>query len=151
MKTRINKAVKFREPFRPFAPIVLEEKASEYFVCDRPSPYMLFNFEVRPDKRDKIPAVTHIDGTARIQTVNSEQNRSAYDIIKAFEQLTGIPVLLNTSFNLRGHPIVRTPAEAFATFISSGVDLLVMEDCILEKSKVKIDKYPQFKIKSGTD
>ncbi len=151
MKARINKAVKFREPFRPFAPIVLEEKTSEYFACDRPSPYMLFNFEVRPDKREKVPAVTHIDGTARIQTVNPEQNRFAYEVLKSFEQLTGIPVLLNTSFNLRGHPIVRTPAEAFATFISSGIDLLVIENCLIDKNRVNIEKYSQFRIESGTD
>lgn len=151
MKTRINGAVKFREPFRPFAPIVLEERAAEYFDCNRPSPYMLFNFRIRPDKREAIPAVTHVDGTARIQTVDRDQNKFVYDIIKEFETITGIPVLLNTSFNLRGHPIVRTPEDAFATFISSGIDILVMEDFLIEKTDVNPDAFPQFRIDWGRD
>jgi len=151
MKTKINGAVKFREPFRPFAPIVLEERAPEYFECARPSPYMLFNFKVRPEKRGIIPAVTHADGTSRIQTVNSAQNDLVYDILREFEKRTGVAVLLNTSFNLRGHPIVRTPSDAFSTFISSGIDLMVMESCIIEKSAVDINRFDRFVIKSGKD
>ncbi len=151
MKAKINAAVKFREPFRPFAPIVLEEKAGEYFECDRPSPYMLFNFRVRPQKRSTIPAVTHVDGTSRIQTVNPDQNRPVYNILKEFENLTGVPVLLNTSFNLRGHSIARTPSDAFATFVSSGIDVLVMEDCLIDKDEINSGDYPDFLIESGKD
>jgi len=112
---------------------------------------MLFNFRIRPDKREAIPAVTHVDGTARIQTVDRDQNKFVYDIIKEFETITGIPVLLNTSFNLRGHPIVRTPEDAFATFISSGIDILVMEDFLIEKTDVNPDAFPQFRIDWGRD
>jgi carbamoyltransferase len=151
MKSKINLAVKFREPFRPFAPAVLEEKASEYFTCDRPSPYMLFNFDVRPEKRSAIPAVTHVDGTARIQTVNQAQNPLFYAILKEFEKLTGLPVLLNTSFNLRGHPIVRTPKEALATFVSSGIDILIMANCVMDKKGFDPGLFEEYKIDAGRD
>lgn len=151
MKARINEAVKFREPFRPFAPVVLEEKASEYFDCTGPSPYMLLNFFVHPEKRSEIPAVTHVDGSSRIQTVNAGQNKALYDIIREFETLSGTPVLLNTSFNLRGHPIVRTPEQAFATFISSGIDILIMENFLIEKSSLDHEKYRRLGITAGQD
>ena len=151
MKERINRAVKFREPFRPFAPAVIEEKTVEYFEGSRKSPYMLFNFDVRPEKREIIPAVTHYDGTARIQTVSREDNRILYEILSRFEQRTGVAVLLNTSFNLRGHPIVRTPRDAFATFISSGIDILIMENVVLDKSNLNTEMFRAFKITGGTD
>lgn len=151
MKARLNEAVKFREPFRPFAPVVTQDRAGEYFDCDGPSPYMLFNFIVREDKRSRIPAVTHIDGTARIQTVNERENPFLYDILNEFDRLTGVPVLLNTSLNLRGWPIVRTPRAAFATFISSGLDILIMEDCLLDKSVIIPADFPSYKIMSRTD
>jgi carbamoyltransferase len=151
MKTRINAAVKFREPFRPFAPVVLEQKAGNYFDHARPSPYMLFNFDVLLEKRDVIPAVTHIDGTARIQTVNETQNPRLVEILTEFEKLTGLPVLLNTSFNLRGRPIVRTPDDAFATFISSGIDLLALGNCIIDKRSLDQSRYENFKIAAGGD
>jgi len=151
MKEKINKAVKFREPFRPFAPAVIEEKAGEYFVGARKSPFMLFNFDVREDKREIIPAVTHADGTARIQTVNRADNRLLYDILCEFERKTGVAVLLNTSFNLRGHPIVRTPQDALATFVSSGIDILIMGNLVLDKSKLDLDQLAKFRISSGQD
>lgn len=151
MKERINRAVKFREPFRPFAPAVTEERAAEYFDCDRPSPYMLFNFSVRESKHEVIPAVTHIDGTARLQTVGRNQNRLLHDILNAFEHETGVAVLLNTSFNLRGHPIVRTPQDAFRTFISSGIDILVLENMVIDKTKLDPARFEAMKISSGTD
>ncbi len=150
-KRRLNEAVKFREAFRPFAPTVLELRAPEYFDCDRSSPHMLFNFTVRDDKRLQIPAVTHADNTARIQTVNEKENAFLFDILTGFGRLTGIPVLLNTSFNLRGWPIVRTPAAAFSTFISSGLDLLVMEDCLLDKASINPDDFEPYKIRSRSD
>ena len=151
MKAKINKAVKFREAFRPFAPVVLREKTSEYFGADTSSPYMLFNFEVKESKRAVIPAVTHRDNTARIQTVNRTDNRPLYDIIKEFERVTGVPVLLNTSFNLRGRPIVRTPREAFATFISSGIDILVLENFVIEKTGLDIDRFERFRLSTRRD
>jgi carbamoyltransferase len=151
MKNKLNRKVKFREPFRPFAPAVPEEKASDYFTNACRSPYMLFNFEVFPEKRDIIPAVTHVDGTARIQTVDKNDNSALYDIIKEFEKLTGVPVLLNTSLNLRGYPIARTPEDAFGTFVSSGIDILAIENCIIRKEDIDSSKYPDFIIKSGRD
>ncbi|RKX27493.1 MAG: hypothetical protein DRP46_09845, partial [Candidatus Zixiibacteriota bacterium] len=123
----------------------------EYFEGSRKSPYMLFNFDVRPEKREIIPAVTHYDGTARIQTVSREDNRILYEILSRFEQRTGVAVLLNTSFNLRGHPIVRTPRDAFATFISSGIDILIMENVVLDKSNLNTEMFRAFKITGGTD
>jgi carbamoyltransferase len=151
MKAKINRAVKFREAFRPFAPVVTEENALEYFKSDRSSPYMLFNFEVHEDKREIIPAVTHKDNTARIQTIERSDNPLLYDILKAFEEKTGVPVLLNTSFNIRGRPIVRTPREAFATFLSSGIDILVMGNFIIEKTNINADRFEHFKITTRED
>lgn len=137
-KDRVNKKIKFREEFRPFAPAVLEEKVSEYFEIDCPSPYMLLVAQVKPDKRDKIPAVIHIDGSARIQTVTRKQNTLFYDLLKEFEKMTGCPVLLNTSFNLKGEPIVCTPQDAYLTFIRSGLDYLIMGNCVLDKKEMAI-------------
>jgi carbamoyltransferase len=99
--------VKRREAFRPFAPAVIEEKLQDYFILDRPSPYMLLIAKVRKDAVDKIPAVTHVDGSGRLQTIRRGQNRDYYDLIKEFGRLKGIPLMINTSFNLRGEPIVR--------------------------------------------
>jgi len=134
VKNRLNHAVKFRESFRPFAPTVLEEAVSEYFVCDRSSPHMLFNFEVRPDRQDRLGAVTHVDRSARLQTVNEEQNRFFYGLLKEYQRRTGLPVLLNTSFNLRGYPIVHRPLDALRTFCSGAIDYLVMEGHIVDKA-----------------
>lgn len=131
MKDRINARVKFREAFRPFAPSVILEKMPDYFDLDRPSPFMLF---VAPVKQpDKIPAVTHIDGTARVQTVTKETNPRFYRLLEAFEEKTGIPALLNTSLNVRGEPIVDTPKEAFTCFMRTGMDALSMGDYLLDK------------------
>ncbi|UCD94242.1 MAG: carbamoyltransferase [Candidatus Zixiibacteriota bacterium] len=151
MKAKINRAVKFRETFRPFAPVVTEESAPEYFESGRPSPYMLFNFEVKEDKREIIPAVTHKDNTARIQTVNRSGNPPLYDILKSFEKETGVPVVLNTSFNLRGRPIVRTPQEAFSTFLSSGIDVLILGNFVIEKINIDAGRFERFKITTRED
>ncbi|MDD5085757.1 MAG: carbamoyltransferase, partial [Candidatus Omnitrophica bacterium] len=115
-KDIVNAKIKFRESFRPFAPSVLAENCEEYFEQRIPSPYMLFT---APVKKRVIPAVTHVDGTARLQTVRREDNPSYYDTINAFYKLTGCPVILNTSFNLRGEPIVHTPEEAYTCFMRS--------------------------------
>jgi carbamoyltransferase len=151
MKGRINRAVKYREPFRPFAPAVTWEKVSEWFECDRESPYMLFNFNVRPEKRSLIPAVTHVDNTARIQTVSAHDNPALHAVLVRFEQLTGVPIVLNTSFNLRGHPIVNTPQEAFATFCSGGIDILALGNHIVDKRILPSELVERFALAVGQD
>jgi carbamoyltransferase len=135
-KDVVNMKIKFRESFRPFAPSVLEERVSDYFELDVPSPYMLLVAQVREDKRE-IPSVTHVDGSARIQTVNREENRLYYDLIKYFEDRTGCPVIINTSFNVRGEPIVCTPHEAFLCFMRTDMDVLVMDRFYMEKGDQK--------------
>jgi carbamoyltransferase len=146
MKEKINRAVKYREPFRPFAPAVMLEHAAEYFDCTGASPYMLVNFAVATDKRSVIPAVTHIDNSARVQTVTRRDNPLFYDLLAEFNKVTGIPVLLNTSFNLRGHPIVESPKEAFATFCSGGIDYLVLEHYVIDKGKIGDDLRRRFAV-----
>ena len=123
----INEKIKKRELFRPFAPSVKAEKASEYFDIRQPSPFMTIIVPVRSDKRDVIPAVVHVDGTARPQTVDESVNPRYWKLLDRFEDLTGVPVLLNTSFNIQ-EPIVCTPREALATFVRSGVDALALGD-----------------------
>ncbi len=151
MKAKINAAVKYRESFRPFAPAVMVEHAADYFDCYDQSPYMLFNFTVHEDKRSVIPAVTHVDGSSRIQTVAAEDNPVLHAIIDEFRALTGVAVILNTSFNLRGHPIVNTPEEAFATFCSGGIDLLLMEDYLLIKEQIPEAIRKRFLIEKASD
>lgn len=132
MQARLNE-VKDREDFRPVAPVVLEEDAEDWFVNAEHSPFMLFVYNVKPDKADKIPAVRHVDGTARIQTVNALQHRMYYNLLKAFKKRTGVPVLVNTSFNTLGKPIVCTPRDAIECFWGSPFDALVIGSFLLEK------------------
>ncbi len=132
MQERLNE-IKDREDFRPVAPVVLEEEAATWFKGGAPSPFMLFVYDVQPDKADQIPAVRHVDGTARIQTIRRCQNEPYYDLIKAFQKRTGVPVLVNTSFNTRGEPIVCTPRDALECFWTSPLDALVIGPFILEK------------------
>jgi carbamoyltransferase len=135
MKDLINEKVKRREPFRPFAPAVLEERASDYFdmgMLDC-SPFMLFTFPVREAVKSRIPAVTHVDGTARVQTVSRKVNPLFWDLIEATGRRTGIPMVLNTSFNVRNEPIVCTPADAIRCFLSTEIDALVMGPFYIEK------------------
>jgi len=124
MKDILNYKVKHRESFRPFAPAILAERLQDYFELDRPSPYMLLTARVKQPER--LPAITHVDGTARVQTVNREQNSLFYDLLQRFEVETGCPVLLNTSFNVRGEPIVDTPHDAYRCFRSTQIDVLVL-------------------------
>ncbi len=133
MKDLLNKYVKHREEFRPFAPSVLQEHAGEYFTGCSDSPFMLFVYPVRPEKQALVPAITHIDGTARVQTVAREANPKYYDLIEAFARRRGVPMVLNTSFNVMGEPIVNTPADAVRCFYSTGMDALVLGDCVLVK------------------
>ncbi|MEM8885611.1 MAG: carbamoyltransferase C-terminal domain-containing protein [Planctomycetota bacterium] len=134
MKDLVNRRVKFRQGFRPFAPAVLAERAHEYFVGDQESPYMLLAAEVHPDKRDEIAGVVHVDGTARVQTVRREDNPRFHALITAFAERTGVPVLLNTSFNIRGEPIVEVPFDAMECFLGTGIDVLVLHDWIIQKN-----------------
>ncbi len=134
MKDHLNARVKFREEFRPFAPAVLAELQDEYFVIGQDSPHMLIACQVQPDRRGEIPAVVHVDDSCRVQTVRPEINRRFYSLLKAFHAETGCPVLLNTSFNVKGQPIVNTPAEAIDCFRSTNIDVLVVGDFYVEKS-----------------
>jgi carbamoyltransferase len=157
MQSRMNLKIKFRESFRPFAPAVLAEKVSEWFELDKQSPYMLLVAPVKKDKRvglaeggvgikglealkvarSKIPAVTHVDYSARVQTVERQPQPLFYDTIKAFYDKTGCPVIINTSFNVRGEPLVCTPQDAFRCFMRTEMDYLVMGGFILDKQKQK--------------
>ena len=133
MQQRLNE-IKDREDFRPVAPAVLEEEAGKWFSGAGVSPYMLFVFDVAPDKAARIPAVRHVDGTARVQTVNRSQHPLYYDLLKAFQQKTGVPVLVNTSFNTRSEPVVCTPRDAVECFWTSPLDALVIGPFMLEKT-----------------
>ncbi len=131
----VNLRIKFRESFRPFAPAVLAEEAHRYFELTCPSPYMLLTAQVRPEMRSRIPAVTHVDGSARVQTVHLEQHPTFHALLTAFFRKTGCPVLLNTSFNVRGEPIVESPADAYQTFMRSGIDFLALGAFVLTKAR----------------
>jgi carbamoyltransferase len=135
MKDHLNAKIKYREEFRPFAPVVKREAYGEWFetLGMAESPYMLYTHQaLRPAET---PAVTHVDGTSRVQTVSAEQNNYLYRILDAFERRTGVPVLINTSFNLRGEPIVSSPSDALKTFFASGIDCLALEDFLVEKEE----------------
>jgi len=143
MKDILNSKIKFREPYRPFAPSILAEHAESYFELPQakqhyPARYMLYVVPTKESQRENLPAVTHVDGTARLQTVFREQNRRFYDLIERFGEATGIPVVLNTSFNLKGEPVVNTPADAVSTFFRSEMDSLLIGDFLIEK---KISRY----------
>jgi carbamoyltransferase len=155
MQSVMNVKIKFRESFRPFAPAVLRERVHEWFELDGEGPYMLLVADVQPSRRlpvapeteglwgiDKlnvprstVPAITHVDYSARVQTVRREANGLYYDIIKAFEKRTGCPVIVNTSFNVRGEPIVGAPEDAYRCFMRTDMDVLVLENFILEKTE----------------
>jgi carbamoyltransferase len=154
MQKRMNVAIKFRESFRPFAPAVLAERQAQFFELTEESPYMLLVAPVHPDHRCRptpadeelsgleklravrgdLPAVTHVDGSARVQTVDAGRFPRIHAILRAFERLTGCPVLVNTSFNIRGEPIVHTPTEAYRCFMFTDMDVLVVENCLLRKA-----------------
>ena len=134
-KDILNSRVKHRESFRPFAPVIMEEHMAEYFDMDRPSPYMLFVPWVRRDKRSVIPAVTHVDGSGRLQTASRVRNPLLYKIISLFKERTGVPVLLNTSFNDNNEPIVESPEDALRCFLGTNIDaLLIGGDTLLLKA-----------------
>jgi carbamoyltransferase len=135
-KTKVNAVIKFREQFRPFAPSVLEEHAHEFFVLPRNgfrTPYMEKVFPIRKEKAPLIPSVTHADGTGRLQTVSRAANPKYYDMIREFHSITGIPIVVNTSLNRNGEPIVCSPEDALAVFYGSGLDYMVLHDYLVEK------------------
>lgn len=133
MKDVLNSRVKFREAFRPFTPSVLAENCADYFQLDIESPFMLMAAYVKPGTAELLPAITHADNTARVQTVTRDVNERYYDLIKAFGVLTGIPVVLDTSFNVAGEPIVETPEDAIRCFLSTDIDLLCIDNFIITK------------------
>src|SRR5438876_680558 len=133
MKEILNARIKFREPFRPFCPSVLAEATGEYFETDYPSPFMVQAYKIKPAQRRLIPAVTHADGTGRLQTVERDVNPLYWKLLKRFGEVSGVPILLNTSFN-ENEPIVNTPAEALDCFLRTNMDVLVMGPFVLFKS-----------------
>ena len=137
MRDHLNLGVKNREPFRPFAPVVLEDRVLEYFEELYPSYYMSFVATVRKEKRAVVPAITHIDGTARYQVLRKLDNPELYAVIQAFDRLTGVPLLLNTSFNRAGEPIVETPEQAARCVVESGADLLVLDGSAYENPQAR--------------
>jgi carbamoyltransferase len=158
MKEIVNAKIKFREAFRPFAPSVLSEAANEYFEMPRngegeqwPARFMLYVVPVREEKRDVIPAITHVDGSGRLQTVMKKFNPSYHRMIEKFAEKTGVPVILNTSFNLKGEPIVETPAQAFNTFSRSEMDVLYLNNYIVTKDAKKIIDSTPFHLRPEGD
>ena len=133
MKRKVNATIKYREDFRPFAPSILSENINDYFENAALTPFMEKALTIRPEKRKLIPAVTHVDGTGRLQTVSQDQNSLYWNLINEFRKITDIPIVLNTSFNLKGEPIVCTPKDALRTFFTSGLDCLILGDCLVKK------------------
>ena len=171
MQKNLNLKVKYRESFRPFAPSVLREDLPEWFEMNVESPYMLLVANINPNKkiemndeqkkffgidklnvkRSDIPAVTHVDYSARVQTVTRNTNKRYYDLISKFKEKTGCPILVNTSFNVRGEPIVNTPKDAFNCFMGTELDYLVIGNCILDKLKQNSNIKKNYKIKFKLD
>ena len=165
MQKNLNLKVKYRESFRPFAPSILREDLSEWFDINTDSPYMLFVANIISNKkvemteeqkklfgidklnikRSKIPAVTHVDYSARIQTVDKDTNKPYYDLISKFKEKTDCPVIINTSFNVRGEPMVNTPSDAFNCFMGTELDYLVIGNCIIDKKKQKYNLKKNYK------
>ena len=145
MREIINKKIKMREGFRPFAPSVLEEHCSRYFELDRPSPYMLLVAQVRPEHRN-LPAITHVDNSARIQTINRSQDALYYDLTETFRKKTGCSVIINTSMNVRGEPIVNTPEDAWRCFMRTEMDAIAIGPYLLRK-----EHQPEVKLASAAE
>ena len=171
MQKNLNLKVKFRESFRPFAPSILEDKCNEWFNLNLKSPYMLLVSNVNEKKqikmteseeelfgidklnieRSSIPAVTHVDYSARIQTVSKDINHLYYKLIEGFEKKTNCPLLVNTSFNVRGEPIVNTPEDSFKCFMGNDLDYLIIGNCILDKNKQNLKLQKDYKDKFELD
>jgi carbamoyltransferase len=137
MRELINTKIKFREKFRPFAPSIAEEALHDYFVGATPDPFMQQVYPVRPEKRAVLPAITHVDGSGRLQTVSHGTNPRYYRLIREFEKLTGVPVLLNTSFN-ENEPIVDTPEQALDCFLRTRMDVIVVNNTIITRQPAQL-------------
>lgn len=147
MKEILNTKVKHRELFRPFAPVILQEKVHEWFEIDKDEePFMLFVYPFKKEKRTLVPAVVHVDGSGRLQTINKKQNPDYYAVIHEFEKRTGVPILINTSFNIRGEPIVCTPQDAYRCMMGTGIDYLVMDKFIVTRKDNQKDMWDSEKI-----
>lgn len=144
MQSVLNQKIKRRESFRPFAPAVLRERVAEWFDVEphRDSPYMMLTMPVRTERRASIPAVTHVDGSARVQTVDADRHPRFHALLQAFERHTGCPLLVNTSFNVRDEPIVCTPDDAIRCFLTTEMDVLVLEDCVVHKRELGETRLP---------
>jgi len=169
MQSTLNLKIKFRESFRPFAPAVLNEKISEWFEFNKNSPYMLmvapvkqehrvqsadnslFGIEKLKQKRSTVPAITHVDYSARLQSVHKETNKQFYDLLQEFDKLSGVPILINTSFNVRGEPIVCSPTDAFRCFMGTGLDSLVIGQCVLKKTNQNQELLKDYKLNYELD
>jgi len=171
MQKNLNLKIKFRESFRPFAPSILDHKAAEWFELKEDSPYMLMVAQLNQDKkiynenlkdgtngiellnlkRSEVPAVTHVDYSARIQTVHKETNQIFYNLLQEFDKITNCPLLVNTSFNVRGEPIVNTPEDAFKCFMGTGLDALTIGNFILIKNEQDSELTQDYKNKYDLD
>jgi len=140
MKDIVNEKIKFRESYRPFAPAVLAEYCGDFFERDYTSPYMLLVYKAKPGVENIIPAVIHADGTGRVQTVEKELNPEYHGVISCFHKLTGVPVIINTSFNIKDEPIVCSPEDAIRCFLGTNIDVLVMDDYIVKKADLDLRK-----------
>jgi carbamoyltransferase len=147
MKDILNAKVKHREMFRPFAPVILQEKVHEWFEIDKDEEsFMLFVYPFKEEKKKLVPSVVHVDGSGRLQTINKEQNEAYYSVIKEYEKLTGIPILINTSFNIRGEPIVCTPQQAYRCMMGTGIDYLVIDTFIIARKDNPNDMWDSEKL-----
>ena len=142
-RDRVNAAIKFREYWRPFCPSLTEEAAERFMNMSKPAPFMIMAFEATDEASQRVPAVVHIDGTMRVQTVDQETNPRYHALLKAFERRTGVPVLLNTSFNIKGEAIVSSPRDALRTFWSTGIDALAIGSCLIEKPETPVKLEPE--------
>jgi carbamoyltransferase len=138
MRDHINEHIKFREDFRPFAPIVSIERAQDFFEIEMDSPYMLYTCQVKEEFRARLPAITHVDGSARIQTISREENPFVHKLLRRFEELTGFPILVNTSFNTAFEPIIDSPEDALRTLTNSSLDAVILENIIVEGNNGKV-------------
>jgi len=149
-KQLLNEKVKHREKFRPFAPVVCEDDALIYFECDVPIPepadYMLMVYPIKKEWQKKIPSVTHVDGSGRLQTIRKNQNPLYYDLIKKFGEFSGVPILINTSFNIRGEPIVCSPYNAYKCMMGTGIDYLVIDKFIVKREDNSKDVWDSEKL-----
>jgi carbamoyltransferase len=147
MKDILNAKVKHREMFRPFAPVILQEKVHEWFEIDKDEEsFMLFVYPFKEEKKKLVPSVVHVDGSGRLQTINKEQNEAYYSVIKEYEKLTGIPILINTSFNIRGEPIVCTPQQAYRCMMGTGIDYLIIDKFIIARKDNPNDMWDSEKL-----